>query len=248
MDSVVGALWRLQGLPATLALLRHISEKTTSSQGLILGGPQSGYYAGSKDILAGLISKKAAKRLGCEVGDAANGITTRTSQDVFNTTELTQSNLEALMAKISFLPQRPRDSKYPPRWLRLSTGRCRILPFCLRVRAQGREYQPVPWLVPTVQVAVLPCFPAGRPRRSCNSQAMPKNVGVCYWKKWLQREKFVMLFEYIRSWVREEGATFIPVFTKEDNTTVEIRNSQGAWEDLIKIHRQSPRKLQNTPN
>lgn len=50
---------------------------------------------------------------------------------------------------------------------------------------------------------------------------MPRNVGVCYRKKWLQRERLIMLPERIRGWIREEGATDIPVFSKEDNTARE---------------------------
>lgn len=253
MDSLVEAVRRLQSLPATPALLCQIinhdpgyKEETTSSQDSILGGPNSGYHAGLKDILTGLINNKAAKKLGYKVVGTADGITTRTAQDGTNTTELTQSDLDALMANIVLCHNDLEPRNIPVRKTEghdaggyklaaiINWEMAGFYPFSyeygLKDTFVGSNNLYFGWYSLFKQRAAA-LLPAGAAQGKliqalavidhCNSQAMPKNVGVCYRKKWLKRERLIMSPERIRGWVREEGATGIPVFSKEDNTALE---------------------------
>lgn len=223
-------------------------EETTSSQdlNLTIGGPNLEYHAGLKDVLAGLINGKATATLGCEVIDTANGITTRTAQDGTKAAELTQSDLTALMANIVLCHNdlEPRNilvrkteadnaGEYKLAAI-IDWEMAGFYPFSyeygLKDTFLGSNNLYFGWYSLFKQRAAA-LLPAGAAQEKliqalavidhCNSQAMPKNVGVCYRKKWLQRERLVMSPERIHGWVREEGATDIPVFSKEDNTALE---------------------------
>lgn len=223
-------------------------EETTSSQDLTIGGPNSEYHTGLKGVLTGLINGKAAATLGCEVIDTANGIATRTAQDGTNTAELTQADLTALMANIVLCHNdlEPRNilvrktdadnaGEYKLAAI-IDWEMAGFYPFSyeygLKDTFLGSNNLYFGWYSLFKQRAAA-LLPAGAAQEKliqalavidhCNSQAMPRNVGVCYRKKWLQRERLVMSPERIRGWVREEGATDIPVFSKEDNTALETQ-------------------------
>ncbi|KAK0655715.1 hypothetical protein B0T16DRAFT_384537 [Cercophora newfieldiana] len=218
---------------------------------LLLGGPDAGYHGGIKEALAGLINESAAA-LGCEVVSTADGITVHSAPGGGNDVELTQSDLENLLACIVFchndleprniLVKKMGDGEKD--WYELAAIIDWELAgfflfayeYWLKDTLLGSSNMSFSWYSLFKERAAA-LLPAGEVQGKLikalsaiaysNLQAMPKNVGVRVQAKWRVRERLVMPSNCTRGWVREDGATNVPVFTKQDNEDLEVEVLKG---------------------
>ncbi|KAK4163105.1 hypothetical protein QBC43DRAFT_379592 [Cladorrhinum sp. PSN259] len=232
MDSIFEAMRNLQKLPITSAVIHQVlrydagsTSQSNSSEGLLLGGPDAGYFNGIKELLAGLINQKAAK-LGCQVVSTADGVAVQmvlpsllpsiAPKDV----ELTQHHLENIMASIVFchndleprniLVKKTGDDKVG--WYELAAiidwELAGFFPFAyeygLKDTFLGSSNLLFSWYSLFKERAVA---------------LLPTGAGQ---GKWRERERLRMSMDYTRGWIREDGATDVPVFTKQDNENLEL--------------------------
>ncbi|KAK3996573.1 hypothetical protein QBC44DRAFT_231638 [Cladorrhinum sp. PSN332] len=250
MDSIVVAIQRLQNFPATAAvvqeILHHDSVDTTPSEHVLVGGPDAGYHNSIKELLAALISQKAAK-LGCEVVSSGDGIAVQSSHDDGGKVQFTNPDLQDLLDSIVFCHNdlEPRNilvrelGDEPNVTCELAAiidwEMAGFFPFAyeygLKDTFLGSCNLSFSWYS-LFKERASPLLASGAGHKkliealavigSSNSQAIPRNVGVRFEKKWRERERVRLSPVHAQGWIRRDDAGHVPVFTKEDNEKLEV--------------------------
>ncbi|KAI1777021.1 hypothetical protein F4818DRAFT_408857, partial [Hypoxylon cercidicola] len=253
MESVLGAIGKLQKLPvhrpdARQFLQWHGGTDASSppSSNTLVGGPDTGFHSGIKQLLEAFLGEKAAQSHACEIVDTSDGIAVRPASDEIDVIEFSNSDLDDLMNHAVFchndleprniLVKRVGDSdggSYEVAAIidwEMAGFFSFAYEFGLKDTLLGSSNLWFSWysLFKEQTAALLPqgkiheklIKALGAIARS-KDLTRPKNVGVRVRAKWIKRERLRMSPDARHGWVREDGAGDIPAFTKEDNSILE---------------------------
>ncbi|KAK3290783.1 uncharacterized protein B0H64DRAFT_368251 [Chaetomium fimeti] len=212
-----------------------------------LGSPDTGFHPEIKQILEAFLGERAAKSQACEILDTDDVIAVRSAIDGIGEIELTKPDLDQLMSSIVFCHNDLEPRNILVRQVGANGGgryelaaiidweMAGFFPFAyesgLKDTVLGSSNLWFSWyslfkeqtamLIPKEEgheklIKALRIIAASKDAR------MPKNVGVRVAAKWIKRERLRMSPDVRHGWVREDGAGHVPVFTKEDNDSLEL--------------------------
>ncbi|RKU43199.1 hypothetical protein DL546_005720 [Coniochaeta pulveracea] len=256
MDSIVDAMAKHQELPVgnddvrrLLQLPGQMDQVSTSSVEPLIGGPDVGYHASIKQLLAGFLGEEAGKSPTCKILDTANGIAIRSLSDDIGEIELSQADLDILCARLVLCHNdlEPRNilvkltspgEAGPGTWYELAAiidwELAGFFPFAyefgLKDCLLGSSNLSFTWysLFKERAAALLPegeshdkLIKALRIIAQSKDLGRPRNVGVRFQARWRERERLELSSDPRRGWVRQTGAENIPTSTKEDDANLE---------------------------